>query len=88
MSARSKRIDVRNPMTKIPEVMALQDLDPTAHAAVVAAFKAISRFAHSEGDRHWDNNKYTSAQYWKAKGVDFRHLSLAIRKPTTRGGAA
>jgi hypothetical protein len=83
MSGRSSRPDVRNPMTKIPEVLALRELDPVARQAVVAAFRGISRVAHTQGTQLWAKNKYHSAAYWKAKGVDFRHLALAVRKPTT-----
>lgn len=80
LDARSNRPDVRNPMLRMPEISeGWARLTAESRMELVGILKIISKAAHAHGSHHWENRKFQSAAYWKAKAVDARHLAMAGR---------
>ncbi|WP_137917207.1 hypothetical protein [Hydrogenophaga sp. 2FB] len=77
---RSSKPDVRNPLLAIPEVQEeFARLTPESRRALENALRALSRVFHKKGDEAWAKRKPPIAAYWRASGVNARHLALAAR---------
>lgn len=75
---RSSRADVRNPMLAIPEVRAAYAaLPPSAREALVKMLQATSRTCRANAEVAYRKHKPPMYAYWKAMGVNARHLALA-----------
>lgn len=80
MSARSSRIEVRNPVMTLPGAEALAALDPASRAAIVAALDSLARDAAERAEKSWRQNKGPMAAYWKAVSVYAKHFRAFVRK--------
>lgn len=77
MTTRSSRADVRNPLSKLPEVREqFKRLTPEARAALVAMLRAISKSCRESADNAYRKHKPPMFAYWKAQAVNARHLAL------------
>lgn len=77
---RSSRPEVRNPLLAIPEVQAeFASLSPEARKALENMLRAMSKVFHKKGDEAWARRKPPLASYYRANGVNARHLALAAR---------
>lgn len=85
---RSQRAEVRNPLLAVPGVA--EDIEALArdHPEAMAALRSIamkcSRAWHAKGEECWRRSKPPMAAYWRAWGVNARHLA-ALCRPTGRG---
>ncbi|MCR8956303.1 hypothetical protein M0765_000725 [Variovorax sp. S2] len=89
--ARSNRVEVRNPMLKLPEVReAFEALSPEARAALVAMLRTISRACRESADHAYRKRKPPMYTYWQGLAVNTRHLALAGRATIAKatGGAS
>ncbi|MCV0438925.1 MAG: hypothetical protein K5880_09855 [Hydrogenophaga sp.] len=78
LTPRSSRADVRNPMLAIPEVRAAYAALPlSARVALVKMLQATSRTCRANAEVAYRKHKPPMYAYWKAMGVNARHLALA-----------
>jgi hypothetical protein len=80
VTARSSRVDVRNPLLALPEVQAFAQLPPDAQRALRAALVAFSKSCRVKGNEAWASHKPPMAAYWKAWAVNAGHAARAIPK--------
>jgi uncharacterized membrane protein len=86
---RSSRADVRNPMLKLPEVHeAFDALSPEARDALVKMLRAISQACRESAAHAYRTHKPPMYTYWQGLAVNARHLALAGRAKTQKGGTA
>jgi hypothetical protein len=78
VSPRSNRVEVRNPVLKLPAVADLRNLDQPTRASIAAALRAIQGDARDRADKCWRTHKAPMALYWKAVGVYAGHLARSI----------
>lgn len=79
---RSSRIEVRNPITALPNFDKLADLSPEARAALVAILGDIALDARERAEKCWRTHKAPMAAYWKACSVYAGHIKRAVAKAT------
>lgn len=77
--ARVARLDVRNPLTRLPAAEKMRALPPEARAAMAALLREASADARRLADHSWRKHKAPMAAYWKAAAVYFRHAALLLR---------
>lgn len=94
ITPRSSRIEVRNPLLSVPGLAEeVATWSPETLTAVQRASRLCSAHWRAKGDECWRKHKPPMAAYWKAWGVNARHLALlcawAIKKlhVGTSGGA-
>jgi hypothetical protein len=75
---RSARADVRNPLFRLPGVVALRTLDPATRAAIAGALRSIQADARERAEKCWRTHKAPMALYWKATGVYAGHLARVV----------
>lgn len=73
MSARSNRIDVRNPLLQLPSAKLIAALPAPARDALRALLKDISADARVRAETCWRKHKAPMAAYWKAVAVYAGH---------------
>lgn len=80
MTARSLKVEVRNPLLALPGVQALvAQLSPESRAVMRALLRAISADARARADLCWKKHKAPMACYWKAVAVYANHASRLFR---------
>jgi hypothetical protein len=80
MSARSNRVDVRNPLLRLPAAQAIANLPPEARAALRALLVEIGADARARADECWRKHKAPMACYWKALAVYAGHAARLAPK--------
>lgn len=82
---RSSRPDVRNPMLALPEVREqFAALPVEAREALVIMLRAITKSCRANAETAYRKHKPPMYAYWKAMGVNARHLALAGAKASPR----
>lgn len=79
MPSRTVRLDVRNPMLKLPSVQAIAALPPEAKAALLALLSDLRVDARAKAEHCWRRHKAPMAAYWKAVSVYANHISKLCR---------
>lgn len=79
MTARSNRVDVRNPIVGLPSFDMLQALTDTERAALRAVLGDIASDARQRADKCWRTHKAPMAAYWKACSVYAGHIKRALK---------
>ncbi len=77
--SRSNSLAVRNPITQLPAFAGIQALGPNEKAALMALLYELGAAARIRGEQQWRKNKPPMAAYWKAVGVNARHIARAIK---------
>lgn len=78
---RSSRADVRNPMLALPEVREqFAALPEEAREALVKMLRAVTKSCRANAETAYRKHKPPMYAYWKAMGVNARHLALAGAK--------
>lgn len=70
----------KNWITELPEAReAIAELSPIEREKVARILVALGRRAEQTAQLQWRRRKAPLAEYWFAKGVDFRHLARVLR---------
>ena len=78
MTARSNRLDVRNPILALPAMARVRALPPAAREALAAVLDDV----RADGaERSWQQKKGPMAAYWKAVSVYALHIRRAVKRP-------
>lgn len=73
MTARSNRLEVRNPVIALPSVKKLDALDETSRSVLRDILMDISTEAKDKAEVSWRKHKAPMAAYWKAVSVYKAH---------------
>lgn len=79
MTARSDRMEVRNPVMGLPAVAKLRALPIDTRLALRAVLTDLAADAASRAEKSWRQNKGPMAAYWKAVSVYAKHTRAALR---------
>lgn len=79
MTARSSRMDVRNPLTTLPAMAALLELPDESRVAIVGILNDLAADAAARAEKSWRTHKGPMAAYWQAVSVYAKHLRAAVR---------
>jgi hypothetical protein len=79
MKMRSNRVDVRNPLLRLPAAERIAELPPEARAALRALLGEIRADARDRANECWRKHKAPMACYWKAVSVYAGHAARLAR---------
>lgn len=79
MTERSNRAEVRNPVLALPSARLIADLNPESRATLAALLLDLAKDAGERAQKCWRTHEAPMVVYWKAVGVDAKHLGRAIR---------
>lgn len=79
MTARSNRIEVRNPVIALPAMQELRALEPDIRAKVRALFVQLRTQALAKAEQSMAANKYVMFAYWRCWSVYFNHIGRALK---------
>lgn len=79
-TARSSRLEVRNPILALPGVKLAFALPLEQRLALAEILQAIRVDARGRADKAWNTGKAPMAAYWKAVSVYAGHLARAIKR--------
>jgi hypothetical protein len=82
-TARSSRLEVRNPILALPGVKLAFALPLEQRLALAEILQAIRVDSRGRAEKAWTTGKAPMAAYWKAVSVYAGHMARAIK----RGGA-
>ena len=80
---RSNRIDVRNPLTRLPAAQKLSQLPEASRTELRGLLMELRRDAHLNAEKCWRRHKPPMAAYWKAVAVYAGHTARLLRTPPT-----
>lgn len=76
---RSNRLDVRNPLLKLPSAADIAALPPEARLALRNLALDAAKAWRALGDECWRRSKPPMAAYWRSWAVNARHLARLCR---------
>ena len=80
MTARSNRLEVRNPVIALPSVKKLDALDETSRSVLRDILMDISTEAKDKAEVSWRKHKAPMAAYWKAVSVYTKHIARVVKR--------
>jgi hypothetical protein len=81
VTARSNRIEVRNPILALPAMAKVRALPPAALEALAAVLDDVRTDAAGRAELSWRQRKAPMAAYWKAVSVYALHIRRALQRP-------
>lgn len=78
MTARSSRLEIRNPLLALPAAAALRTMPESALLAPLLL--EMQQDARQRAEKSWQTHKAPMALYWKAVGVYAGHLARVLRR--------
>lgn len=80
MTARSNKMEVRNPILNLRSVDKLRSLPPEVKGAMASILADLAIDARERAEESWRSHKAPMAAYWKAVSVYAGHIKRAIQK--------
>lgn len=84
MTARSNRLDVRNPLLRLPSAQAIRALPAESRAALRRLLLDMADDARARAEQCWRKHKAPMAAYWKAVAVYAKHAARLCNEQARR----
>lgn len=78
MSARSARLEVRNPVLRLPAAASILALPIEQRRPLGILLRELAAQADADAERSWGQRKGIMAAYWRAVSTYAKHIAHAI----------